>query len=145
MTIVTQYELDELVEHLAARPDIWILHGKVWLRILKSTEAEPQVALGIMPGPAPQEGLFVLSAKNVLWSQEGTKEYVLWLLEKYTAYTLRQQIIVMLTPAVKPTVDVQILSRDLCELHGGSFVRRYERRGLLRDAREIVDHTGEDA
>lgn len=127
MNILTSLELEELVEHLSARPDIWRKHGRAWLRVLKSSDEEPQVALGFVVQPAPEEGLYYLIAKNVLWSENGTHEYVEWLLDKYTAYTMRQKIISLLAAAVKPTTNIQLLSRDLCDFHGGVFVRRRER------------------
>lgn len=123
MRILSASEVEELVEHFAGRRDIWILHESVWIRQI--APGEYAVALKIrnsVPG-----GLYALTLKPVSWSQQGAEDYVDWLLEKYTAYVLRQEVKRLCAPCVKLPHQAETLSRDLCELQGGPYTRKHGR------------------
>lgn len=119
MRILSASEVEELTEHLTKRPDIWTFHAGAWIR---KQDEDFAVALKLrngMPG-----GMYALVQKGLAWSEQAADEYVLWLLENYTAYKLRMEIVNTLAMALKPTADVHILSRDLAEMQGGVFTRR---------------------
>ena len=121
MKILTFDEQEELIEHLASRPDIWQLHNDVWVRY-----AEGEIALAFCIRTF-REGFYALCLKAGAWSETQSDDYVEWLLEKYTAYGTRSRIISVLEQYKIPATQIEKLSRDLCEVRGHGFVRRYER------------------
>lgn len=120
---LTRDEMDELVEHLSSRPDIWLYHQNVWLRQIGVEEYG--LALLLRNGIA--QDLYAITHKALTWNSTVADDYVLWLLEKYTAYSLRMKIVEMLEAHALPIQHVETLSRDLCNLQGGAFVRKFER------------------
>lgn len=127
MITLSPSEAQELVEHLATRQDIWVYHDGVWVRQQRSAENghnEYLLALRIVDGP--EVGMQSLFAKPVTWTQSATDEYIEWLLEKYTAFSLRQQVLQTLKPYIKTTASLETLSKDICEIQAGAFVRKKE-------------------
>lgn len=122
MRILTSDEVEELTEHLASRSDIWLLHNGIWLRQLQKDE----FALGLKMRNGLPKGLCAITHKAVCWEQDEVDAYVEWLLEKYTAYGQRKLVLELLESyGVSEQLDV--LSRDLCNLQGESFVRKYRK------------------
>jgi hypothetical protein len=123
MKVLTSTEAEELVEHLASRPDIWTERKGVWVRM---DAAQPLLALCIKPGLP--NGLLALVHKPLgPWSAGAADDYVEWLLDKYTAYSLRQQVVKILAPAIKSTADIHALSQQICDIQGGTFRYKYVR------------------
>lgn len=120
MYILTPEEAEELIEHFSARPDLWIDVRGVWVR--RQTEGQYALALRVQNGLP--NGMHTLTVKALEWAPESAEEYIAWLLDKYTAYTLRSQIRTMLDRVVRKGTDTHALSRELCELHGGPFTRK---------------------
>lgn len=131
MIVLTQAEAEELVEHLASRPDIWILHENVWFR--KMPQSVDNMALAIQVRNGLDDNLWALTHKRISWGEYTSSEYVYWLLEKYTAFSTRKQIVKILQNYRVHSTRTDALSRDLCELQGGTFVRRFERKEVKRD------------
>lgn len=126
---LTMDEAEELVEHLRSRPDIWTYYNEVWARSI-GTETEPEYALALVLRQNHYKNFIALTFKPYAWSLVQSDDYVEWLLEKYTAYGTRSRLIAVLEQHrvfVDKPEKVERLSRDLCEVRGGSFVRKYER------------------
>lgn len=132
MIVLTQAEAEELVEHFESRPDIWTLHENVWFR--KLVQEEGAVALALQVRNGLDDNLYALTFRQVRWGTATTSEYVKWLLEKYTAFDTRMKVVKILEKhkVGGHSQHFDALSRDLCELQGGTFVRRHERRSQER-------------
>lgn len=126
MRILSSSEVEELSEHLAARPDIWLEHQGCWIR-QTNRAGEPPFALAVKLRNGIAHGMYAMTISPLDWDRELSEAYGLWLLEKYTAYCARMKIVQMLELKTKYYVDVDALSRDLCELHGGPFLRKHLR------------------
>lgn len=148
MHLVTKDEADELVEHCASRSDIWILHNGVWIRLDSKASIEDcptckasvlecltckgsgkvrkrTFALALTVRNGLPDDFYSVTHKALLWSEATTTDYVRWLLEKYTAYALRQNVQRVLKAHKVPELELDVVGRELCQLYGGQFVRKH--------------------
>lgn len=144
-------EAEELIEHLQGRPDIWLEHQGMWVRkilpprclacgnsgfllhdIGPNQQGEvcgecpqgPEYGVAVKLKNSMPGGMYALTVKPISWQRDTACEYVDWLLEKYTAYPLRQQFVRLIEKSLKPGEDPQVLSKLLAELQGGPFLRK---------------------
>jgi hypothetical protein len=96
---LTWWEVDELLEHLSSRSDLWTQSSddpRVWMRT--DTRSEPPAdAFGLFLGSptAVASGsfrIFALHAIPMTWSPDYVQAYVLWLLKHWTTYQRRQVV-----------------------------------------------------
>jgi hypothetical protein len=83
------WEVEELLDHLKDRPDLWTRgsEGRLWVRY----EGDDAVcALQLVPpkGTGPYRQYTVI-AKGLKWPQEGTEKYVVNLFRHFTSYDER--------------------------------------------------------
>lgn len=123
--VLTSSEAQDLIEHLAGRPDIWLYQHDVWVRQQRSeTTGLWEYLLALKLRNSLDHDMYALTSLAVTWSKQDVDDYVIWLLDKYTAYGSRAQIIQALEPVLKPTASIHLVSKTLCEIQGGTFVKR---------------------
>lgn len=85
------WEVDELIEHLRSRPDIWTQSSdneQLWLR-----EDKDGSAFGLLfiapPDPTSPFRMFVLQTIELGWNTSYIDDYLLWLVNHWTSYRRR--------------------------------------------------------
>ena len=94
---LTYWEVEELIDHLECRPDIWTLDPDTQLWIRSNDDATPLCALNINVGTT---GPFRLSSVRVVpleWTNSVSEEYLTRLLRHWTSYNTRVEMAAFLS------------------------------------------------
>lgn len=91
-TLLTQWERDELLDHLLSRPDIWQRNEEnesLWLRL---SQGEGLCAIHI-----EEQALPSLTSYPISWSESDTDDYVIELLSSWTEWGRRLRLVSLIT------------------------------------------------
>ena len=123
--IITTREADDLREHLTSRPDIWHAAAPdVFARATPDGYAAVY-ALRAIPGQPRLQGVVILPKA---WSYTTCFDYLTWLLQKYTSYSERMRIEVILAGKLKEPTYSAAVAAEVQELFDGRTQDQDEKR-----------------